>query len=183
MPIKIELPKASVFALSTILMLLCACQPQPSSPAQANNKPVSAALSIAGNNNIQMLVNGKKWHADAEIFGAINPLGVANSILISGSFGPNNASEQDFTMSLTSASAPGRYRIKNGKPTGSVIQIGNLSQAQYLIGGVMFEQDIEVELLQVQITPLRLAGRFSGWMQANDGSKVQIRDGEFFYQE
>lgn len=181
----------NAFLTCCLAGMLSACQPSKQSESNTSEQPTASAASATTQtqaeamsaNRIEMRIDGKPWAANAEIFGAIDPLGLTDAILISGSFGPNDASEQDFSMTLTGASKPGRYRIQNAKPVGSVVQIGNLSQEKYLIGGLMFEHDIEVELLQRQVAPLRIEGRFSGWLQANDGSKVQIRDGAFSYQE
>jgi hypothetical protein len=161
--------------------LMSGCEaPTPSAPISGATKP---AASSAGEPLLRMQVDGKLWQANSDIFGAVNPLGAKDSMLISGSFGPNNASEQDFSMTLGGVSGPGKFAIKNAKPVGSVVQLANFSPAQYLIGGLVFEHDIQVEITQLQANPVLLAGTFSGWMQANDGNKVSITAGEFYYRE
>ena len=165
-------------ALATMLP---GCEsPPPSVPISAAAIP---AAGTASEPMLRMQVDGKLWQANREIFGAVNPLGAKNSILISDSFGPNDASEQDLTMTLTGVSSPGSFSVKNAKPGGSVVQLMNLSAERTLIGGLMFDHDIQVEISQLQADPVLIAGKFAGWMQASDGSKIIISAGEFFYEE
>lgn len=151
-------------------------------PPSAVAKPAPEALGADSASMLRMTIDGVAWKAEHDIFGAVHPTGVDRSILIAGSRGGKNANEQAFNLNLLGIDAPGRYRVHGANATSGVAQMANLSPERYLAGNV-FGYDIEVELVKFSKNPDRIEARFSGTLEANDGSTMRVSDGYFRYAE
>lgn len=172
------------FSLALLASLAgCGQAPQSAVPVAATTESPAAVAPTADSNRLRMRLDGVEWVADREFFGAVHPPGMDRAVLMAGSLGPKDASEQTFNLNLFGIDGPGRYVVERGDGTGSVMQLANLSPERYLIGGLMFEYRFEVELVTMQAQPLVIEARFSGVLQSNDDQRVTISDGEFFYRE
>jgi hypothetical protein len=103
-------------------------------------------------------------------------------VIISGSRGPKDASEQAFTLTLHGIDTPGRHRVHSGDVTSGVVQLAGLSEQRFLIGGAL-GYDLQVELTMAQQNPVRIEATFEGTLVANDGGTVTFRNGRFTYRE
>ena len=127
-------------------------------------------------------VDGEPWRADRDLFGAVNPSGVDRSVLMAGSFGPKDADEQVFSLHVFGAAGPGRYRVHSGDAGSGVAQLANLSQARYLIGNVL-GYDLQVDVIEMRASPVRIEARFEGNMTASDGAVLTVANGVYRYRE
>lgn len=151
-----------------------------SAVASAASTPESALAAAPVAASLRMTIDGVEWTAEHDLFGAVHPLGYDRSILIAGSRGGKNPQEQAFNLNLFGIDAPGRYRVTSKDPKTGAAQIANLSAERYLAGNV-FGYDLEVEIVRFSKNPDRIEARFSGTLNANDGAKVELRDGRFLY--
>lgn len=185
--------RLAALALTTSLG---ACTPSP--PDTAATPPATTGASITAasggatpavvprtGNQLRLTLDGKPWQADREFFGAYHPPGMDKAVLMAASLGPKDKNEQAFNLNLFGVSGPGRY-VASGNTmslkglTSSAIQLANLSEQRYLIGGPL-GYEIQVELLQAGAGVIE--ARFSGTMNANDGSTLNLSDGYFFWRE
>lgn len=174
-------------AVAALLLPLAACNDAAalgaaSPPSSAPATPAVQADAPAGN-VLRMRIDGVEWNAERELFGAVHPAGYDRAVLISGSHGPNDATEQDFTIMLNAADGPGTYRATTGDTRRHVVQLGNLTPERYLAGGLMLDHDMTIELVRMQASPVLIEARFNGTLTANDGAVLKIEDGEFRYRE
>ena len=146
-------------------------QPEPSTSTPAATGPL-----------LTLQLDGVTWQADREIWGAVHPPGMGQTVILSGSFGPKDAHEQAFNLNLHAAPQPGTYRLQSATPQIGVVQLANLSQERYLMGN-LFGYDVEVELLQMQTNPVRIEARFEGSLVASDGATLKLTAGHFRYSE
>ncbi|MCQ4163808.1 hypothetical protein [Tahibacter harae] len=180
-------------------VVLAGCQPAPpatagggaSSPdtaasaAPAAAQPASTAKTAASSSQLRLTLDGKPWRADREFFGAYHPPGLDRAVLMAASFGPKDKNEQVFNLNLTGVGGPGRY-VASGNTlslkgiTSSAIQLANLSEQRYLVGGPL-GYEIEIELLQAGADVIE--ARFSGTMNASDGGTLRVSDGYFLWRE
>lgn len=180
-------------ACSVALLTACTSQTPPAATADAAaaapattpaTAPTPAAPKTAGN-QLRLKLDGQPWQADREFFGAYHPPGMDRAVLMAASLGPKDKNEQAFNLNLTGVSGPGRY-VASGNTlslkgvTSSAIQLANLSEQRYLIGGPL-GYEIDIELLQAGTGVIE--ARFSGTMNANDGSTLKVSDGYFFWRE
>ncbi len=150
-------------------------------PASERTTPL-ASIAPSAASALSVRIDGVEWLAEHDIFGAVHPTGYDRTILIAGSRGGKHANEQAFNLNLFGIDAPGRYRVHNANAKSGVAQMANLSPERYLAGN-LFGYDIEVELVHFSKNPDRIEARFSGTLEANDGSTMQLRDGYFNYTE
>lgn len=180
--------------LAGACLLLTACTaPSPPTPTAAAatrapapaTAPAPAPPAPAQGNQLRLVLDGKPWQADREFFGAFHPPGMDRAVLMAGSLGPKDRHEQMFNLNLFGVSGPGRYTASGNtlslKGIGSsAIQLANLSEQRYLIGGPL-GYTVDVELLQAGSGTIE--ARFNGRMTANDGQELSVSDGYFFYRE
>lgn len=165
------------------LALLGGCErgtgPVASAPAAVapSTRTALAARSAA---QLRMHIDGAEWSAAHDLFGAVNPTGHDRAVIIAGSRGGKNANEQAFNLTLFGIDAPGRYRVTSTQPSSGVAQISNLDAKRFLAGN-LFGYELDVELVRRSTDPELVEARFSGTLTANDGEKVPISDGYFFY--
>jgi hypothetical protein len=165
----------------TLVLLLVGCGPSvPAGPV--NSVPPVPAPMATGDNALSVTVDGTPWMADRELWGAVNPPGFGRVVIISGSRGPKDASEQAFTLTLHGIDTPGRHRVHSGDVTSGVAQLAGLSEQRFLIGGAL-GYDLQVELTMAQQNPVRIEATFEGTLVANDGGTVTFRNGRFTYRE
>lgn len=162
-----------------LLPLLAACQSESTSSAVS---VAVAAPTAASGNHLRMRVDGVRWEADHDIFGAVHPKGYEKAVLVAGSFGPKDGSEQAFNLNLFGIHAPGTYPVKTGNPQLNVAQLANLTPERFLSGGPM-GFDMRVEIVEMQAMPTRLTVQFEGTLMGNDNHPVNVTDGEFSYSE
>ncbi|MBK9493483.1 MAG: hypothetical protein IT475_11030 [Aquimonas sp.] len=162
-----------------LLPLLAACQSESASPVST---VALAAPAAASGDYLRMKVDGVAWEADHDIFGAVHPKGYDKAVLIAGSFGPKDASEQAFNINLYDINAAGNYPVQTGNPKLHVAQLANLTPERFLSGGPM-GFDMQVEIVEMQAAPTRLHVRFEGTLMGNDSHAVKITNGEFRYSE
>lgn len=171
------------------LLTACTAQTPPATTTGAAaaapaTTPAPAAPKAAAN-QLRLKLDGQPWQADREFFGAYHPPGMDRAVLMAASLGPKDKNEQMFNLNLTGVSGPGRY-VASGNTlslkgvTSSAIQLANISEQRYLIGGPL-GYEIDVELLQAGTGVIE--ARFSGTMNANDGSTLKVSDGYFFWRE
>jgi len=175
----------ALIALSVSAIAACSHPAASSQTAtvDAAARPTSAANATArGSTQLSLRIDGVEWIAEHDIFGAVHPTGSDRTILIAGSRGGKNANEQAFNLNLFGIDAPGRYRVQSANAKSGVAQLGNLSPERYLAGN-LFGYDVDVELVHFSKNPDRIEARFSGTLEANDGSTVRISDGYFSYAE
>jgi hypothetical protein len=176
----------SILTSLMVATIIAGCGQAPESPSSSASRSGAVSTEIRtlrDENVLRMRVDGVDWVADHDLFGAVHPPGMDRALIISGSRGPRDATEQAFTLNLFGVGAPGRYVFEHGAAGGSVMQLANLSPERYLIGGLMFEHRFEVEVLRMEIRPVEIEARFSGVLQANDDHRVTISAGEFRYRE
>lgn len=175
-------------------LLLAACDAAP--PTAANTAAVPAAAAPASSspaaappqpqgNQLRLSLDGTPWQADRAFFGAYHPPGMDRAVLMAASLGPKDKHEQAFNLNLFGVTGPGRYTASGNTMSlkgisSSQIQLANLSEQRYLIGGPL-GYTVEVELLQAGSGTIE--ARFSGRMTASDGAELRISDGYFFYRE
>lgn len=163
-----------VASLLATLLAGCGISAPDAAPATPN---------LASANRLSLRIDGQAWVADHDLFGAVHPAGYDRALLVAGSRGPKDENEQVFNLNLFGIDGPGRYTITRGGKDGSAAQLANLSAERFLIGGLMFEQRLEVEVVRMQAAPVDIEVRFHGELQANDGAMLKVEDGEFRYRE
>jgi len=162
--------------LAGIALLSC---DRAGTPTAANSVSAPARISA---NTLSLNIDGTPWTGDHDLFGAFHPAGYDRALLIGGSHGPKDRHEQVFTLNLYGIDGPGRYEIKTGNASASVVQIANLSSERYLAGSLL-GFDFVVDVRTVSHTPTVIDASFSGTLTANDGSELKISDGQFSYRE
>lgn len=156
----------------------------PAATAATPAAPPQATPRVQGN-QLRLILDGKPWQADREFFGAFHPPGMDRAVLMAASLGPKDKHEQAFNLNLFGVSGPGRY-VASGNTmslkgvSSSAIQLANLSEQRYLIGGP-FGYTVEVELLQAGNGVIE--AKFQGRMVSNEGSELSLTDGYFLYRE
>ncbi len=145
----------------------------------------TSATPKAQGNQLRMTIDGKSWQADREFFGAVHPPGMDRAVLMAASLGPKDKHEQAFNLNLFGVTGPGRYTASGNTLSlkgisSSQIQLANLSEQRYLVGGP-FGYTVDVELLQASGGTIE--ARFEGRMTASDGQELRVSDGYFFYRE
>lgn len=170
-------------------LLLAACSgPSSTSPSTSNATPPATATPTAAPlaaNQLRLTLDGQVWQADRELFGAWHPPGMERAVLMAGSLGPKDRHEQAFNLNLFGVSGPGRYVVNGstvspGGLTSNTIQLANLSEQRYLVGGP-FGYEVTVDLLQAGAGVIE--ARFHGRVNASDGSVLSLTDGYFLYRE
>lgn len=163
-------------------LLLAACGSPPSTPTASAPAPMPAPRMA---NQLRLTLDGQVWQADRELFGAWHPPGMERAVLMAGSLGPKDRHEQAFNLNLFGVSGPGRYvangsTVRPGGLTSNTIQLANLSEQRYLVGGP-FGYEVTVDLLQAGAGVIE--ARFQGRVNASDGSVLNLTDGYFLYCE
>lgn len=166
-------------------LLLGACDGPSSMPATAPPADATPTVAPRTANQLRLTLDGQVWQADRELFGAWHPPGVERAVLMAGSLGPKDSREQAFNLNLFGVSGPGRYvangsTVSAGGLTSNTIQLANLSEQRYLVGGP-FGYDVTIDLLQAGSGVIE--ARFQGRVNASDGSVLTLTDGYFLYRE
>lgn len=133
-------------------------------------------------NSLRMVINGKVWEADHEITGFVFPKGYNKAILIGGTKGPKDKNEQAFNLNLFNCNGVGEYLIETGNKDLSVVQLGNLSETNYLYGSMMGFR-MRVNISKASQSPVELEASFEGEMTGNAGDTLKVADGKFYYHE
>lgn len=180
-------------AYTCVLLTACAAPTPPATNTGATSAaipsataPATAALAPqAQGNQLRLTLDGKPWQADRDFFGAFHPPGMDRAVLMAASLGPKDRHEQAFNLNLFGVTGPGRYTASGSTLSlkgisSSQIQLANLSEQRYLVGGP-FGYTVEVELLQAGGGTIE--ARFQGRMTASDGQELRVSDGYFFYRE
>ncbi len=156
----------------------CNTRQQNASNGTSANSPIKSP----DNNFLTMKINGTSWKADNEIFGAFHPKGYNNAIIISGSKGPNDKTEQSFNINLYNTNAVGIYDFVSGNKDLNVVQLGNLSTENYLYGSVL-GFSFHVNVTKASQNPTTLEATFEGTLTGNAGDSIKITEGKFYYYE
>ena len=184
LPVPVKTLAKRTWHLASVLFVaiaLIGCNADPAAQALPSAQE-SAAPSSANPNQLSLLIDGVEWRFEQELLGGVNPISEQPELIISGSRGPNDASEQTFTMLIRGADKPGSYRFKLGDGSGSTVQISGLSEQEFLAGNMMpFE--MQVEVTELSRNPSRMVARFEGSVQSNTGRTLRISKGYFTYQE
>lgn len=172
-----------ILAFSIIFTFaLASCSSNPAitnENAGANDKtPTTTAIQ----NHLSFKINGIEWQADSEIFGAFHPKGYNKAILISGSKGGNDKNEQAFSIILYNTSGPGVFDITNGNKDNNVIQLANMSPANFMYGSMM-GFNIKINVTAASENPTHIEATFEGELTGNAGDELKITEGKFQYHE
>ena len=165
-----------------LLLTLVGCEPQSNSAAGAESESAGRPVVQAQTNQLHMLIDGVEWRFENGLMGGINPISDKPEMLISGSRGANDSSEQTFTVIIRGADVPGTYQVKSGDSSQSAFQISGLSEQEFLAGNMM-PFDLTVVVSEVGAKPMRMSARFAGSIETNTGRTLQISKGVFHYQE
>jgi hypothetical protein len=171
--------------LLIMLLAILGCENSVQNGGEQKSAPsvLSETAAIATQKNqLSMKIDGAEWRFENELMGGINPISDKPEMLISGSRGPNDASEQTFTVIIHGANQPGSYRVKSGDMSQSNFQISGLSESEFLAGNMM-PFDLTVTVSEVAANPMRMRATFQGSIQTNTGRTLEISDGVFHYQE
>jgi hypothetical protein len=76
----------------------------------------------------------------------------------------------------------GEYLIETGNKDLSVVQLGNLSETNYLYGSMMGFR-MRVNISKASQSPVELEASFEGEMTGNAGDTLKVADGKFYYHE
>lgn len=142
-------------------------------------------LASNAKNELSFKIDGVEWKAEREIIGMFHPdpENYNKVIIIGGSKGPNDGTEQDFTLNIFNTAAEGEYNFKNGNADLSVVQLSNLSSANYLCGGTFQTYNMKVKITKIQNNPTIMEAIFSGEIACVEGNTIKITDGKFNYYE
>ncbi|MGF2411454.1 MAG: hypothetical protein ACQUYJ_03965, partial [Ferruginibacter sp.] len=133
-------------------------------------------------NYLSMKINGKEWKADSEIFGAFHPQGYSKAILIAGSKGANNKTEQSFNINLYNTNGPAVFEIENGNTDNNVVQLAGLSEEHFMYGSMM-GFNMKINITQASKNPTIIEATFTGELMGNASDKLLITEGKFYYHE
>ncbi|CAN5799112.1 hypothetical protein BH11VER1_BH11VER1_02450 [soil metagenome] len=178
---KFSLPPLSVLGFCVFILAGCGKGPEGSSHPEAESAAKSGVKKEEVN-QLSMRLNGVEWIADHNLFGAFHPVGFNKAILIAGSKGPKDKSEQAFNINLYNADGPGTYQIKSGNADLSVAQMANLSPENFMYGSMM-GFDLTVKVLQASKGDKVIEAHFEGTVTGNAGDTIKVTDGRFIYHE
>lgn len=151
----------------------------PTASAMATSAAVAPTVDTP---TARLRLDGEIWQADREIFALLTPMGADRRLIMGGSLGPKDASEQTFNLNLNGVTGPGTYVVRASAGLDSAIQLANWKPERYLIGGTL-GADVTVRIETLVESPLTVVATFSGTMTANDGTTMHVTDGEFRYSE
>lgn len=157
------------------LLAACAQESPPPPPGAVATAAVAAPAGSAGN-LVRLRVDGVEWAADREIFCAVDPPGLGQVLIVSGSRGPKDANEQTFNLNLSGVTGPGTVRLAGGASTTHAIQLANLDADRYLNGGAL-GFDVTVEVVALSREPAQVELRFAGTLNSSAGAPLRIEDG------
>ncbi len=166
-------------ALFALLIVACSSKTESST---AETPTAEASTASAKENHLTMKINGVEWKADNNIFGAFHPKGYNKVIIISASKGPKNKDEQPFNINIYNTGGPGVFQLKDGNPDLSVVQLANMSPANYLYGSMM-GFNMKVNVTKASTNPDEIEATFEGEMSGNAGDVLKITEGRFYYHE
>ncbi|MBP9193389.1 MAG: hypothetical protein KBF57_01805 [Saprospiraceae bacterium] len=163
-----------------VLMLttLLACSNQQKKEGTATSSVPDNATS----NFLSMKINGQLWEADHDVIGAFHPKGYDQLIIIGGSSGKKDKSENSFTVNIYKTNGPGKYNFVQGNPALSVAQMGNWSEEEYLCGSMM-GFDVSFDVTKASKNPTIVEATFSGKLTCPSGKELLITEGKFYYEE
>jgi hypothetical protein len=166
---------------SVFLLLLAACNNSQPADEKAKKGDIPSAPS-AKTNYLRMKINGQTWEADHELTGIVYPKGYNKAILIGGTKGPKDKYEQTFNINLYNCNGVGDYMVESGNKDLSAMQLGNLSETNYLYGNVLGFR-MRVKITKATQNPVELEASFEGEMTGNTGDILKVTEGKFFYHE
>jgi hypothetical protein len=167
----------NILGAITILIVSFSCN--------SNQSPLQKAVKLEvskSSNVLSMKLNGNKWTADNEIFGAFHPPGYNKAILITGNKGVADKNQQAFNINLYNANGVGEYNITEKNADYSAVQLGNLSTEHYLYGSIL-GFSMKVNIIKCSSNPTVIEATFSGELNGNASNKITITDGVFSYHE
>lgn len=88
--------------------------------------------------------------------------------------------EQDFQLMLLGADGPGEFRVSSDDPKAGYANFTSLDERRSVLGA-FFGYEIQVKVLKRSLDPNVLEATFSGYMNADNGDRVEISDGYFFH--
>ncbi len=165
--------------LSVLLILSCNDKSGSSTIGESITK---ASVVTSVENHLRMKINGAEWVADHGIFGAFHPKGYNKAIIIGGSKGPKNESEQVFDINIYNTEGPGTYNFHDGNPELSAAQMANWSTETFLCGSMM-GHNMHVNVSKASTNPAVIEATFEGNLTCNSGEVFHLTDGTFYYHE
>ncbi len=175
-------------AVSLAVLSLTACgrigsDGNAASSATDTTRVADAAATPTGVQNVARLrLDGELWQANREFFALLAPVGTSQRLMLGASLGPKDATEQTFNLNLTDVNGPGTYVVGVSAAIDNAIQLANWKPSRYLVGGSL-GAEVTVRIETLIESPLTVVATFSGTMVANDGTTIQVTDGEFRYRE
>lgn len=173
--------KHYLFSSTLFMLLLFACgnnKSQTGTFASAN----TATAKSADKNYLTMKINGVEWTADHDVFGAFHPKGYNKVIIISGSKGPKDKTEQMFNINIYNTEGPGTFNFKNGNPELSVVQLANWNTENFICGSMM-GFNIRVNVTTASTKPDEIKATFEGELTCNTNEVLKITEGKFYFHE
>jgi len=180
-PFNTMLMYRSLFSSAILCLLLIACGNKSDQSGNVANA-ATEANKPAAENALSMKINGVEWKADHSIFGAFHPKGHNRVVMISGSKGPKNKSEQLFNINIYNTTGPGIFQFQDGNPDFSVAQLANVSPENYIYGSMM-GFTMKVNLTKASTAPDVVEATFEGELKGNAGDVPKITEGRFYYHE
>lgn len=170
--------KFILLSISWLILQSCGQSETAKTPSGSGAKAPEAA----SGNYLSMKINGVEWKADHDVFGAFHPKGYDQAIIIAGSRGPKDKTEQSFNLNLFKTTGPGVFQIKNGNPDFNVVQLANMSPENFMYGSMM-GFDLKVTITRASANPSIVEASFEGELTGNASDKIKITEGKFYYHE
>ena len=87
---------------------------------------------------------------------------------------------QNLKIIVQGVDGPGVFRVSGDDPKSGVADFTSLDEQRSILGA-FFGYDIQVKILKRSMDPDLVEAEFSGYMNADNGDRVEISDGYFFY--
>lgn len=166
-------------AFFVLTIVSCGSKQEAGSSLEAT---ATVSTADAVENHLSMKVNGVEWVADHDVFAAFHPKGYHKAIVIAGSKGPKDKTEQTFNLNIYNADGPGTFHFEQGNPDLSVAQMGNWNPENFICGSMMgYEMRVKVTIASTK--PAVVEASFEGELSCNTGEVLKITDGKFYYHE
>lgn len=166
-------------AVFSLFILSCGSRNEPMATGQTT---AQASTASTKENHLSLKINGVEWVADHDVFGAFHPKGYNKAILIAGSKGPKDATEQAFNLNIYNTDGPGTFNFKQGNPDLSVAQMGNWNADNFICGSMM-GHDMKVKVITASTKPDVIEATFEGELTCNTGQILKVTEGKFYYHE
>ncbi|HEX7769149.1 MAG TPA: hypothetical protein VF422_03880 [Dokdonella sp.] len=173
--------KAIVLA-SMIAMLAYGCGTS-DAPSGLVAGTAAASLSAAvpsGSSRLRMRVDGTEWVATEDVSGSAAAPGFDRAVAMLGSRIRDDMKTQNLKIIVQGVDGPGVFRVSGDDPKSGVADFTSLDEQRSILGA-FFGYDIQVKILKRSMDPVLVEAEFSGYMNADNGDRVEISDGYFFY--